>query len=876
MLNHKIITTIVVATLAILMASSMILLPVPTVTAHTPGWDIPTYAFVSAVPNPIGVGQRVDILMWLDKVRSGATITNDYRMHNYNLTIVNSAGDIVLHENWDTVIDTTSSQYYAWVPSEAGNYTVMFTFPGFEVNDYPSATTEQNDTLLPSKASTLITVQEEPIPDPVTSYPLPTEYWTRPIYGENTDWWSISSNWLGTGSPNLGGWSSSSAANLRFQPDGVGPQTAHIMWTKPLESGGVVGGLNNTVVPGTAWFEGSAYLNRYTNPIIVAGKLYYNPTVGYLGTASGPTTCVDLRTGKVLWSRSDVPALSFAYIFDVQTPNQHGVYPALLSTNNWAQVFDADTGEPLFNVTGISGGGGVGGTLVEGPKGEQLRYTFFNNGTNSNPDWYLCQWNSTNMWNWGNLRPPPITETLANGATAVVANRGSMYDWNVSIPWREEMGNPAVISAIYNDVMILRSGNLPLLDTRSGTSRQDPYTYFAVSLKSGHEGALLWTKTYNPPAGNVTVYNGGADPQSRVFLEVYKETRQWVGYSMDDGSKVWGPTEMQGSFDYYGQPYFPILGGQIAYGKLYSAAYAGIVYCYDMKTGNLLWTYGNGGEGNSTNAGFYVAYGNYPTFVAAVGNDVVYTITTEHTVSTPLYKGAMTRAINATDGSEIWKLSAYTGSFSVIGYGIADGFATFFNGYDNQIYVVGRGPSELTVEAPKTGIDLGKSLIISGTVTDISSGSTQDEQAARFPHGLPVASDASMTDWMGYLYQQKPMPTDFTGVEVTINVVDSNGNFRSIGTATTDASGMYSLHWTPDIEGKYTVIASFAGTKGYWPSYSETSFAVDPAPATPTPTTAPFTDVATNANLMTFMAIGVVAIIIAIAIVGLLILRKRP
>jgi outer membrane protein assembly factor BamB len=333
---------------------------------------------------------------------------------------------------------------------------------------------------------------------------------------------------------------------------------------------------------------------------------------------------------------------------------------------------------------------------------------------------------------------------------------------------------------------------------------------------------------------------------------------------------------MQGSFDYYGQPYFPILGGQIAYGKLYSAAYAGIVYCYDMKTGNLLWTYGNGGEGNSTNAGFYVAYGNYPTFVAAVGNDVVYTITTEHTVSTPLYKGAMTRAINATDGSEIWKLSAYTGSFSVIGYGIADGFATFFNGYDNQIYVVGRGPSELTVEAPKTGIDLGKSLIISGTVTDISSGSTQDEQAARFPHGLPVASDASMTDWMGYLYQQKPMPTDFTGVEVTINVVDSNGNFRSIGTATTDASGMYSLHWTPDIEGKYTVIASFAGTKGYWPSYSETSFAVDPAPATPTPTTAPFTDVATNANLMTFMAIGVVAIIIAIAIVGLLILRKRP
>ena len=875
MLNTKSTITIIVASLVVLMASSMILLPVPTVTAHTPGWDIPTYAFVSAVPNPIGVGQRVDILMWLDKVRSGATITNEYRMHNYNLTIVNSAGDVVLHENWDTVIDTTSSQYYAWIPSEAGNYTVMFNFAGFTVNDYPSATVEQGDTFAASQASTQITVQDEQIPSAVTSYPLPTEYWTRPIYGENTDWWSISSNWLGTGSPNLGGWSSSSAKNLRFQPDGVGPQTAHIMWTKPLESGGVVGGLNNTEVPGTSWFEGSAYLNRYTNPIIVAGKLYYNPTVGYLGTASGPTTCVDLRTGEVLWSRSDVPTLSFAYIYDVQTPNQHGVYPAILATANFAQCFDADTGDPLFNVTGISGGGGVGGTLVMGPTGEHLRYTIVNNGNNTNPDYYLCQWNSTNMWNWANLRPPPITTTLSNGQTAVVANQGSMYDWNVSIPWRLQTGNPTVIEALYNDVMICRNGSLPILDTRSGNSIQTPYTYFAVSLKDGNRGQLLWSKTYTPPAGNVTVYNGGADPESGVFLEVYKETRQWVGYSIHDGSKVWGPTEMQGSFDYYGQPYFPILGGQIAYGKLYSAAYAGIVYCYDMKTGDLLWTYGNGGEGNSTNAGFYVAYGNYPTFVAAIGDGIVYTITTEHTVSTPLYKGAMTRAINATDGSEIWKLSAYTGSFSVIGYGIADGFATFFNGYDNQIYVVGRGPSALTVEAPKTGIDLGKSLIISGAVTDISSGSTQDQQAARFPHGLPVSSDASMTDWMGYVYQQKPMPTDFTGVDVTINVVDANGNFRPIGTTTTDASGMYSLQWKPDIEGKYTVIATFAGTNGYWPSYSETSFAVDPAPATPAPTNPPTDSVADMYFVPAIVGL-LVAIILVGAVLALLLMRKRP
>ena len=80
----------------------------------------------------------------------------------------------------------------------------------------------------------------------------------------------------------------------------------------------------------------------------------------------------------------------------------------------------------------------------------------------------------------------------------------------------------------------------------------------------------------------------------------------------------------------------------------------------------------------------------------------------------------------------------------------------------------------------------------------------------------------------------------------------------------------------PDIEGMYTVIATFEGTNGYWPSYSETSFAVDPASPTQAPTQPPQTNLATTTDLMMYMAIGVVAIIIAIAIVGLLLLRKRP
>ena len=96
---------------------------------------------------------------------------------------------------------------------------------------------------------------------------------------------------------------------------------------------------------------------------------------------------------------------------------------------------------------------------------------------------------------------------------------------------------------------------------------------------------------------------------------------------------------------------------------------------------------------------------------------------------------------------------------------------TWFNGYDNQIYVVGRGPSATTVQAP-TDIDVRiYSCRNKGTVTDISAGTKQAEQAADFPNGVPVASDASMSEWMSYVYQQQPIPTNFTGVQVQLYVL---------------------------------------------------------------------------------------------------------
>ena len=117
---------------------------------------------------------------------------------------------------------------------------------------------------------------------------------------------------------------------------------------------------------------------------------------------------------------------------------------------------------------------------------------------------------------------------------------------------------------------------------------------------------------------------------------------------------------------------------------------------------------------------------------------------------------------------------------------------------------------------------------------------------------------------------------DATGVPITLSVLDANGNYRDIGTTTSDADGFFSLSWKPDIDGQYTVYASFSGSQSYYPSHAVTAFSVDPVHPTETPTNNQPSFDAVTQSVQTTVALAAVAIIIAVAIVGLLLLRKKP
>jgi hypothetical protein len=990
-IKNKTLAIAITLLLTLSMSSSMILLP--NASAHTPSWNIPTYAYINATPNPVGVGQSLLVYMWLDSVYGGAggttaavpsngstasaaLLANNYRFLNYALTITSPNGTSTTIP-FAVISDPTSSQYYYFTPTDVGTYTLNFTYAGqvygANGNGYEKSSL-MNDTYLSSTASTNLTVQQDQIPAAITGKPLPTSYWQEPIYGENSNWYVLSSNWLGSGLPVGTGGSPPPAgytSSALYHGDAVGPLTSHIMWTLPTQNGGIVGGNMFPGAQGVSYFEGSSYVPRFQDPIIINGYLYFTQVASFTGTlsvsssATGPTVCINLRTGQQLWSSLTIPKLSFGYIYNLWDPDQHGTFPPILVASigggltglpaMW-EFFDGYTGDVLFNVTGVPAQTlanviGGEGNLAAGPSGEQLRYVFANAGTAANPQWYLAQWNSSKLWQYdinpynggGSLNPSVINASNGvlvselpipiTGETGTTPSGGSVfipygsaltvnanipinstttaftgtagygiatYDWNTSLPWLNTMPlqptystatgqlvnptagtNPVtVIATDPGDMILCRNGSLPFgFATTSTGYPQLPWTMFAINLNAskGAIGSILWMRNYDPPTGNLTVQQGPIDWQTRVFTLAYEETMQWIGFNLDTGAPIWGPTAPETAFDYYDGPGST---GNMAYGNLYSSSYGGIAYCFNDLTGTLLWTFGNGATGNSTNAGFQTPYGDYPTFVQSIASGVIYLATDEHTITNPIYKGAQITAINATTGKQIWDLSSYASEWSNSGSGsdfiVADGYATFFNGYDSQIYSVGMGTSVTKVAAPQTAITAGNNVVIQGTVMDTSPGTQQSEQKVDFPNGVPVSSDASMGDWMGYVYQQQAKPADFTGVLVSIDAVDPNNNTIHIGTATTDANGFFGFVWqTPEVSGQYTITANFGGTKGYWSSNAQTMMDVQNAPsATVAPTAAPASVVDTYFIPSVIAIIAV--IIIGFAILAVLSLRKRP
>jgi len=63
----------------------------------------------------------------------------------------------------------------------------------------------------------------------------------------------------------------------------------------------------------------------------------------------------------------------------------------------------------------------------------------------------------------------------------------------------------------------------------------------------------------------------------------------------------------------------------------------------------------------------------------------------------------------------------------------------------------------MTVEAPTVGVPLGSTILIRGTVMDVSPGTKDPRIGLRFPKGVPAVADENMSYWMSYVYKQFPL-----------------------------------------------------------------------------------------------------------------------
>ena len=837
-ISHKKMTSAIAIFLITLFIASII--AIPTSQAQSTNYRTKkTYAVVGLMPNPVGVGQEV--LIWI-----GITDYLENQSCGWKgLTVTVTKPDGTTQTLGPFTTDATGATGTTYVPDTAGEYTLQTHFPAqwfnwssrpmFDPEVYGNIYYEASDS-----EEAVLTVQEEPVPE-YPSTPLPTEYWTRPINAQHYSWNTISANWL-------------SIPPQRFAPNNDdAPESSHILWTKPLTSGGLSGGFLDEHSAET----GDAYEGKFANTVILNGILFYNRFAqGFAGGWNQQGFyAVDLRTGEELWFKNN-SRLAFGQTFYWDSFNMHGVFSYVYDTvasypngpfapgiTTW-RAYDPLTGEYQFSISNIpTGGAQFGASYTQtGPRGEIIIYNI------DLAHGWVAKWNTTTAV-IGPKQPGDMSAGSWGSAanTQQTFNGNSGYDWNKTIS--AGAGNlPGSIVAVLNDVVLgCTAGGFTSIG-------DNPIGIWAFSLKSGQEGTLLYNTTWTPPAGDYTVSFGAASQDDRVFTLRIKETRQLYGFNVDTGSQIWGPTASEEPLQIYG------FSNSIAYGKLFTTGYGGVVYAYDIKTGKLLWNYTAVDHYNEI-----LWSTNWPIFIAFITDGKIYLSHYEHSPVNPLPRGAPFVCIDVENGTKLWEVPLRTTNWGG-GPVIGDSIIAMYNSYDQQIYALGRGPSATTVTAPDIGVSSGTSVMIRGTVTDQSAGA----------RGTPAISDESMDEWMKYLYMQFPRPSNATGVAVSLDTIDPNGNFIHIGDTTSDQSGTFSYRWVPpaDISGRYVVIATFAGSKSYWHSYAQTALSVDPAAAgSPTPTTA----LVSMADIYLLPSVaGIIITIIVVGVVLALMLRKRP
>jgi hypothetical protein len=812
-------------------------IPGPLQSGVTADVQVETRAFLSFTPNPIGVNQELLVNIWLNPALHVSRYFKDYTV---TITKPDGSTDVVKIDSYRA----DSTAWFPYIVDQIGTWTLKFDFLGgyFPAGNYTTAggavmgsgVTSFTQSVYYKPSSTPVqnlTVQE----DMVCSWlpaALPTDYWSRPISPENREWWVIAGSYPATGYVGGGAiwdqlypdtnpaWSD----RYSFTPWVQAPNSAHIVWKRLDAIAGLVGGSGGT---------SSGLTTPATTAVIYAGRCYQTMTVPINGVPTSCAVCYDLRTGQQYYaiptSQGGTTPSIVSYTSTYATLSGQPAVPGatagagkaaelLTISNGYLLKINPLTGAIATNVS-ISPLTGTGGTYYM----NEYVLAIQNIGNTSSPNYRLINWTTAGTTS-------NFTARIISNTTYARSSLPTIIDYYVGIG--------AVVSSVVPS---------------TSTGVQDSMTIIAYRLATGEQ---LWNKTVNEAqyAGSTIVADHGK-------LAVLTEKGYFLAYDLATGAQVWQSEQMTYPWSASGFGAYTI---QSAYGLIFRGGYDGL-YAFNWTNGEIAWKYTDPAtpfetpyideNGEPVNAFSWNGGGSSGTVVA---DGKIYTFNCEHSPTLPITRGWKLHCVNVTTGEGIWNITGYMSAGAM-----SDGYLTVGNTYDGYMYVFGKGKSATTVSAPQTAITQGQSVIISGTVLDMSPAQP----------GTPCVSQDSMASWMEYLHMQHSIPTDVTGVPVSIDTVDPNGNAVHLATVISDMSGTFSYTWTPEIEGDYTITATFMGDDSYGNSWAETHAIVIEAPDPSSPTT---TTSVTNPPYELYTVGTGITVIIAVAIATVLLLRKKP
>ncbi len=814
-----------------------------------------TRAFLSFEPWVVGVGQEVLVNFWINPALPSNNIIIPM---GFVITITKPDGTKDVR-----TVDSepaTAASWFTLTPDQTGTWGIKFDFIGtyFPAGRYFNGKIVTNSSganlefggrdniynecyYKPSSTQTQnLTVQQAA----VASWPLtmPTDYWTRPASINNRGWWPILGNYPGTGYVGFGypNWDTlypgttkqyNSAAG--FTPWVQAPNTAHVLWKRLGAVAGLIGGpagqFGTTGNPGTP-------------SVIYAGRCYQTMTVSIQGVPTSCAVCYDLQTGVQYyaipiasngitpsWIAYNSPVSSSETISGEELGSQTWSIDLLSISGSYLRKIDPFTGAVTgnYSIAPLTGGtfvnqiGGYVSNIQDlGATAGDQRYRLINWTTRGTSTNFTTRIISNTTYQRSSL---PTYQDYENDMGAVVTDTygqsnpqyGQPFD---SLRWQ-------IVCQFYK----LSTGALTYNLT---TTEYPDILYHSGPVMMDHGKVAAWAQ-----GGYFVIFDGFTGKWFRSEKTDYPWSVSGFGaYAISSG-----------------------------YGMVIRYAYDG-VWAFNWTDGRIVWHYVaptyapfespytdvNGTDNYAFNAGGNIADGK------------LFTYNTEHTPTWPLTRGWGIHCINMTDGTLVWKLD------NPMTFGaVSDGYLVAANPWDGYMYVIGKGQSTTTVTAPETAVSAGNGILIKGTVLDMSPAESSS----------PCVSKDSMSTQMEYLHLSQPHGGLFNnetiiGVPVSIDAVDSNGNPIHIADVTTEGySGTFGYTWYPAIEGQYTITATFMGDDSYGSSYATTYATAAKGPVT-TPTPTPLT-LAAQTPFELYFAISTIAIILAVAIVGFLLLRKK-